>query len=107
MPRLPLPTRRHDAGRGIAHAWTPLMTTMTSRGQRVMVLVLGAMAVAAAGAAAQAEFTYSGATGPAFWGGLDPSWTACGRGGKQSPIDFGELTSRHDLHRAPVQVSYT
>ncbi|MCX5741840.1 MAG: carbonic anhydrase family protein [Proteobacteria bacterium] len=34
------------------------------------------------------HFAYEGADGPAEWGSLDPSWTACAKGTAQSPIDI-------------------
>ena len=37
-------------------------------------------------------FGYLGEIGPAFWGGLDPAWTACGSGAIQSPVDFTKLS---------------
>src|SRR5688572_12496971 len=50
---------------------------MTTRCKRHAVVVLGVMALAVASAAAQTEFKYLGSNGPAFWGQLDPAWTAC------------------------------
>ena len=34
------------------------------------------------------DWGYDGAAGPSFWGGLDPSYAACGDGTSQSPIDL-------------------
>ena len=35
-----------------------------------------------------AHWAYDGAEGPANWGGLDPAYSVCGTGQKQSPIDI-------------------
>jgi carbonic anhydrase len=44
---------------------------------------------AAHGAAAQApHWSYSGVVGPQAWGGLQPSFSACASGQRQSPIDI-------------------
>jgi carbonic anhydrase len=42
------------------------------------------------------DWAYDGAAGPSFWGGLDPSYAACGDGTSQSPID---LESRDTTER--------
>lgn len=34
------------------------------------------------------EWSYSGDTGPAYWGSLDPDWALCADGSMQSPIDI-------------------
>jgi carbonic anhydrase len=49
-----------------------------------------AAATAAAGAPAATlpGWAYSGALGPQAWGGLHPSFSACGDGRRQSPIDI-------------------
>ncbi len=36
------------------------------------------------------DWSYSGATGPEFWGKLRPEWRSCAEGKRQSPIDFME-----------------
>ena len=36
------------------------------------------------------DWSYSGATGPEFWGKLRPEWKSCAEGKRQSPIDFME-----------------
>lgn len=41
-----------------------------------------------------AEWSYEGATGPANWGSLDPSYAACADGSVQSPIDITGATSK-------------
>jgi carbonic anhydrase len=39
---------------------------------------------------AKAEFSYSGKTGPANWGSLDPAYAECSEGRRQSPIALEE-----------------
>ena len=48
--------------------------------------------------AASHEFGYLGATGPSFWGGLDPAWGACASGPSQSPVDLGGNLVRSRSH---------
>ena len=43
---------------------------------------------AAVGAAPKVLWTYSGDTGSAHWGALDPSFELCSHGTKQPPIDL-------------------
>jgi len=38
--------------------------------------------------AAHAHWSYEGETGPAFWGKLNPAYSACDSGNRQSPIDI-------------------
>ena len=62
---------------------------------RIAVAVLtAAMLMTPRGVTAQ-TFGYSEGIGPAFWGGLDPEWAACGTGAIQSPVDFTELATHH------------
>ena len=37
---------------------------------------------------AKAHWTYTGADGPADWGKLDPAFSSCSAGHRQSPIDM-------------------
>jgi carbonic anhydrase len=78
---------------------------MTTQWMRCTAAIVGLMVVTAS-AIAQTEFKYFGPNGPAFWGQLDPTWTACGAGQVQSPIDFGKLTLLTRLQRKPVPVEY-
>jgi carbonic anhydrase len=41
------------------------------------------------------HFTYSGATGPAHWGQLQPAYAACSAGKRQSPIALSRATPGH------------
>ena len=52
--------------------------------------VSGSSAAGAGGAA----WSYEGATGPAYWGSLDPSYAACADGSVQSPIDITGAVSK-------------
>lgn len=38
----------------------------------------------------KAHWSYSGKTGPAYWGGLDPKYISCKIGKNQSPVDLQE-----------------
>jgi carbonic anhydrase len=40
------------------------------------------------------KWSYSGKTGPAFWGDLDPAWETCSTGISQSPLDVNSLARR-------------
>jgi carbonic anhydrase len=67
--------------------------------KRQAVVVLGLLTLAVVSPAAQTEFKYFGPEGPAFWGRLDPAWTACGQGRMQSPVDFRKPRLRHQAVR--------
>jgi carbonic anhydrase len=47
------------------------------------------------------KWSYSGATGPAFWGNLDPDWKLCSTGISQSPLDVNSL-ARRDNNLPPL-----
>ncbi|HTT42176.1 MAG TPA: carbonic anhydrase family protein [Steroidobacteraceae bacterium] len=60
-------------------------------------IALGALAMVplAAGARSEGEaphWSYSGDTGPARWGDLEPDYATCGVGTRQSPIDIRDAT---------------
>ena len=59
-------------------------------------LALGVAATPSAGAGAHsgAPWSYTGPTGPAHWGQLDPSYAACSDGRAQSPVDIGRVVRR-------------
>jgi carbonic anhydrase len=46
------------------------------------------LAVAAPAMAQEVEWDYEGERGPASWGSLDPSFSACSTGERQSPVDL-------------------
>lgn len=85
------------------------------------VLVVAALVLLAAGCgggerepaagqpATEAEWGYSGATGPARWGQLSREYAGCSTGRRQSPIDITSaaptnLPIRFDYRRSPLQV---
>lgn len=55
-------------------------------------------AAAVSGGAARAAseggpaWSYGGPTGPESWGRLEPGWSACATGDRQSPVDLGDAT---------------
>ena len=63
---------------------------------RLLGAVLGAGFGLAAGcaAAAEAHWGYSGATGPAKWGGLDKNFAVCKTGAAQSPVNIPDADVR-------------
>jgi len=60
------------------------------------VLALGTAVPAGAGAGAEAhaKWSYSGPTGPAHWGSLDPAYAACSDGRAQSPVNLRQATRK-------------
>jgi carbonic anhydrase len=54
-------------------------------------------------AAEPPHFSYSGGTGPARWGEIDPSYAECSAGKSQSPID---LTNGQPSSEPTLEVSY-
>ncbi len=58
--------------------------------------------------AAQPHWTYEGATGPEHWAEVDPKFTACRDGKRQSPIDLGgaAASAAPSSDLAPLQVRY-
>lgn len=55
-------------------------------------------------------FSYEGATGPAYWGDLSPSYATCKTGKEQSPIDIRDARSsalpplQFDYRAAPLRL---
>lgn len=68
-----------------------------------------AAAVAAAATAAshnghpRHDWSYEGESGPAYWGSMNPAWSACGNGKRQSPID---IRDGFRVNLEPVQFDY-
>jgi len=50
-------------------------------------------------------WTYEGISGPAYWGLINPSWTMCTKGRRQSPIDISPSSLVYDSRLGPVSVS--
>lgn len=57
-----------------------------------VLLGVGAAALVAAPVLA-ADWSYEGATGPEYWGSLDPEYEKCSSGIMQSPIDLAQANS--------------
>jgi len=53
---------------------------------------------------AEAHFGYAGAIGPDHWGDLEPGFSACKLGTRQSPIDIKDAKEQPDL--APIRFDY-
>jgi len=51
------------------------------------------------------SWSYSGATGPEFWGKLRPEWNLCAEGKRQSPIDF-TVVKPVSVDLDPVKTDY-
>lgn len=55
------------------------------------------------------HWSYSGETGPTFWGHLDPAFSACASGQQQSPINietaFMQSLDRLQIHYQPTKLS--
>ena len=49
---------------------------------------------------ATAHWSYSGDTGPAYWGELSPEYAACGSGAAQSPIDVDTVKEENLVNLA-------
>ena len=80
------------------------MPRMTAKIVMVAVVLLTAGA-ASFGAEETHHFSYSGATGPAKWGSLEPDYSACALGKTQSPIDIKEDAAKPaDL--PPIRFDY-
>ncbi len=49
-------------------------------------------------------WTYDGISGPAYWGVINPSWSLCSRGRRQSPIDVDPARLVFDRTLRPLSV---
>lgn len=63
----------------------------------------GSNTVKKAAPKAKADWSYSGKTGPKFWGSLNPEYVQCSKGKSQSPIDLTGTTARQ---LPKIQYSY-
>lgn len=67
-----------------------------SRHLALALAAAGALALGTAvpSAGAGAKWSYSGATGPAHWGSLDPAYATCSDGRAQSPVNLRQVTRK-------------
>lgn len=49
-------------------------------------------------------WTYDGISGPAYWGLINPAWTMCNKGRRQSPVDIDPSLLTFDSSLTPLQV---
>jgi len=49
-------------------------------------------------------WTYEGISGPAYWGLINPSWTMCNKGRRQSPINIEPTSLTHDSGLGSISV---
>ncbi|XP_075587705.1 carbonic anhydrase-related protein 10 [Dermatophagoides farinae] len=50
-------------------------------------------------------WTYEGISGPDFWGRLNPKWSHCSKGQRQSPIDIDTSTLLFDPYLEPIKIN--
>jgi len=49
-------------------------------------------------------WTYDGISGPAYWGLINPAWTMCNKGRRQSPVNIDPAALTFDPSLTPIQV---
>jgi len=49
-------------------------------------------------------WTYEGISGPAYWGLINPSWTMCNKGRRQSPINIDPMSLTYDSRLGAVSI---
>lgn len=49
-------------------------------------------------------WTYDGISGPAYWGLINPAWTMCNKGRRQSPVNIDPASLTYDTSLTPVQI---
>ncbi|XP_076315473.1 putative carbonic anhydrase-like protein 2 [Tachypleus tridentatus] len=49
-------------------------------------------------------WTYEGISGPTYWGLLNPEWSLCNMGRRQSPVDIDPSILLFDPHLRPIHV---
>ena len=81
---------------------TPIRTSNWNTSWRASPTMLAALAMLSAAAADEANWSYSGDTGPSHWARLSPSYAACA-GANQSPIDLAEFV---DAALPPIDIGY-
>ncbi|XP_054709252.1 carbonic anhydrase-related protein 10-like [Uloborus diversus] len=50
-------------------------------------------------------WTYDGISGPDFWGLLNPEWSLCTKGRRQSPVDLNPEQILYDPYLRPLNIS--
>ncbi|XP_063985080.1 carbonic anhydrase-related protein 10 isoform X2 [Diachasmimorpha longicaudata] len=72
---------------------------------RSIIICFGILAVVNESRASWEEWwTYDGISGPSFWGLINPQWSLCSKGRRQSPINIEPDKLLFDPHLRPVQV---
>lgn len=99
---LPVSTPPTGSGSG-AHSTNAAKTVKTAKAAPLAPSDKRPVTKAHGGMAGHLHWGYAGEGGPAEWGELDPSYTTCSRGTRQSPIDIREGI-RVDLD--PIQFDY-
>ncbi|XP_057321248.1 carbonic anhydrase-related protein 10 isoform X1 [Microplitis mediator] len=73
--------------------------------QRLLLCLLGLVILLNESEASWEEWwTYDGISGPSFWGLINPQWSLCSKGRRQSPINIEPDKLLFDPHLRPVQV---
>ncbi|XP_014475522.1 PREDICTED: carbonic anhydrase-related protein 10 isoform X2 [Dinoponera quadriceps] len=71
----------------------------------LLLCVLGVIAIVNESEASWEEWwTYDGISGPSFWGLINPQWSLCSKGRRQSPINIEPDKLLFDRHLRPVHV---
>jgi carbonic anhydrase len=91
--------RKRIASVNASAASQPLLgdSIMFSHSQ-LSTLVLSAGLFSLPAASVASTFGYSGETSPAYWGELDPAWSACKSGKIQSPVNLKGPVSHGHKH---------
>ncbi|XP_037568986.1 carbonic anhydrase-related protein 10-like [Dermacentor silvarum] len=82
-------------------------TTTTEPPVLLMLLLFGCLASLLPGVAANWDdwWTYEGISGPDFWGRLNPAWSLCSTGRRQSPVNIEPRQLLFDPNLKPIAVS--
>jgi carbonic anhydrase len=87
-----------------------MRTLSRHRPWRATLVLLAAFAPMAARAQWKTAWDYQGSTGPEHWGDLDPDYSACRTGRKQSPIDIRQASKatlpavQFEYHTGPLKI---
>ncbi|XP_050039967.1 carbonic anhydrase-related protein 10-like isoform X2 [Dermacentor andersoni] len=82
-------------------------TTTTEPPVLLMLLLFGCLASLLPGVAGNWDdwWTYEGISGPDFWGRLNPAWSLCSTGRRQSPVNIEPRQLLFDPNLKPIAVS--